>query len=101
VSQDDKYTYPNSGGVLRNKLGIGPTSRTPQALPRLRLKADAVSLVYEAVGPAVGSSASTAADALTTVNLDVAGKLTVNGTSTISGKVAAGCLADSGGVTIG
>ena len=49
----------------------------------------------------VNLSAATGSDALTTVNVDAAGKLTVNGTSTIAGKVADGCFAGSGQVAIG
>jgi len=32
VSQDDKYTYPNSGGVLRNKLGLTDGARLDDAM---------------------------------------------------------------------
>jgi hypothetical protein len=49
----------------------------------------------------VSLSAATVSDQLTTVNVDAAGKFTVNGIPVISGKVAAGCLAGSGTVAIG
>jgi len=47
------------------------------------------------------SLSATVSDQLTTVNVDSAGKFTINGPSGISGKVAAGCLAGSGTVAIG
>jgi cell filamentation protein len=35
VSQDDKYTYPNSGGVLLNKLSITAGPRLDEAMNEL------------------------------------------------------------------